>query len=1321
MTRIQRTCTEVRTVDDEKKLAPESRPLKDYREVPAYVLLGDPGAGKTTAFQMESEDLADSACRIDARDFVAFDPEDHPEWYGKTLFIDALDEVRAGSHDAGTPFDAIRGRLDKLGRPRFRLSCREAEWLGENDRKRLVSVAPHDSRVAVLRLDPLKRVDVERMLDARTDITDTRGFIDQAVARGVDALLGNPLTLHLLADVVSREGQWPGSRLELFQQASMLLTTECNEEHNAAHAQQPASERVDAAGRLCAVLLVSGTSGYAVGHRQANAEYLRIGQCEYGEHQLLSSALTTRLFMARAEGCFVPVHRYLAEFVGAKHLARMIREDLPAARVIALLTGYDGGVVTNLRGLAAWLAALSDSAGRDLVERDPIGVVCNGDISRFTTERRRALFRALIHEASQLNAEIWNATLTGAITTQDLEPELRAFLECRDQVDVAQLEFVLNALRHGQRLPRLADSLFAILYENSEMLPLKGMAVDAFVHHCADDNRCTMKLQQLLADISKNEVEDWGDSLAAVALRHLYPGAISPSKVWDHLTESRDQHASDYCRFWRFNLIKRSTDAEVAVLLDELVGRAKSLRPALKSRHLEKMPVQLLARGIEAWGDAIDHERRLNWLRVDLVPGRMRAFDDARPRLADWLQKRPAVQKEIVADYLSKGGVLTDSKVRELLFGSQLPANFGFWCLEQAKATTDLRTAREYLRHARDHGVPLDVLLDCTRGSELLHDEMSKLLVCPLLPNHFDDFQVGHGFLNETERRHREFIRLVRSNVDALHENRCPAGLLHELAFAYFGLSSDVEGADPRERISNLLDSDELLIDATLAGLRGAPFRQDIPDTRKIIGLLKFNREYLVALPCLAGIEELDDLRVLSERQLREALAFHFCSSVEDRLNRERRLLELDHEAGAEMLVRCTSAKLRSGVYDAEVARHLATDEYAAVARRAVLPLLRAFPVRCSQPVPLVMLDDLLVAVLRRVDRTALVELIAKKRSRTSMSVSQRVHWLAAEVVATGDISTDRLREFVQRRERRIAQLAGFLFAADSLLADLPAPALACFIRLLAPSTRRLGGTASHLIGTEYKAYRSVERMIKALADHDGTGGQAVENLDQLAADPTQGEWRYSLAAARDRQRVIRRDAAYYHPTVKEVCQTLNGGAPANACDLAALVADGLRELAIQIRTGNTDDWRQYWNEPRGQPATPKHEEHCRDALLSALRPRLPDGVDAQPEGQYANDKRADVRVAYRGFAVPVEIKKNRHRDLWSAARNQLIAKYTRAQETGGYGIYLALWLGRDEMAAPPEGSLPEDPDELRVRLEGTLTKAERRKISVVVIDVSRE
>ena len=213
--------------------------------------------------------------------------------------------------------------------------------------------------------------------------------------------------------------------------------------------------------------------------------------------------------------------------------------------------------------------------------------------------------------------------------------------------------------------------------------------------------------------------------------------------------------------------------------------------------------------------------------------------------------------------------------------------------------------------------------------------------------------------------------------------------------------------------------------------------------------------------------------------------------------------------------------------------------------------------------------------------------------------------------------------------------------------------------------------------------------------------------------------WRLDLTEARERQRVLRRDAEYRHPTVDEVTRTLNGGTPANAGDLAALVSDRLRELAERIRTANTDDWRQYWNQPHGQPATPKHEDAWRDALLSDLRLLLPQGVDAQPEGQYAHDKRADIRVAYRGFQVPVKLKKNGHRELWRAARNQLLERYSIDPATGGYGIYLVLWFGGDCTQPPPAGVRPENPVELQSRLEAGLTEDERRKVSVVVVDVS--
>ena len=156
------------------------------------------------------------------------------------------------------------------------------------------------------------------------------------------------------------------------------------------------------------------------------------------------------------------------------------------------------------------------------------------------------------------------------------------------------------------------------------------------------------------------------------------------------------------------------------------------------------------------------------------------------------------------------------------------------------------------------------------------------------------------------------------------------------------------------------------------------------------------------------------------------------------------------------------------------------------------------------------------------------------------------------------------------------------------------------------------------------------------------------------------------------------------------------------------------------MRTGNTNDWRQYWNEDAyGRPQEPKPENSCRDALLSTLRSYLPPVVDAQPEGQYADNTRADIRVSCAGFNVPVEIKKSSHQDVWSAMRNQLIAQYMRDPDASGYGIYLVFWFGR-ETCKPGQGGCPKSAAELEERLRDTLSPDEARMISVCVMDVTK-
>ena len=1341
---VPRTCTEVSAENADQHRRKESQPLKAFQEAPAYVLLGDPGAGKTTAFEAECEALRGKACLITARDFLTFDPQSHPEWRDKTLFIDGLDEIRVGANDARTPFDQIRGRLDALGKPRFRLSCREADWLGTNDQKHLESISLN-SKVTVLRLNPLTDSDIADILN----IDDADAFIAAAEERGVEGLLTNPQTLKMLADVVGDD--WPKSRKETFERACGQMVREHNEEHQAAQESNspPApAQLLDAAGRLCAVQLISGAAGYTL-RGQADEEYLTLDQCDYDSPEALRSALTTKLFKGISDNHFVPIHRHIAEFLGARHLARVIKSGLPARRVTALIAGEDGTVVTEMRGLSAWLAAHCEDVRADLIERDPIGVGLYGDIREFSTDEQRALLESLDREASRLDSAWRMAAAFGVLATPDMEPALKAILSDsnRDRDHQIFTDFVLRFLGKGGPLPNLSELLLEIVRDDTRWPRVNYAALDAFIHNCSDIEDKTSKLKALLADIHTGTLSDTDNELLGTLLAQLYPHDLPPSEVWDYLSkEGNPELIGRHLRFWDIELIEKSSDEQVVELLDNLQQRLPRLQSVLDVRYLNSLPLKILARGLKVHGHRLNTERLYDWLDVGLTENQDRFWgraEEATREIRSWLEQRPKVQKAIFLEGLSRCSesdefIWQASNIYKHLYGADLPPDFGLWCLKQAVAMADAQPhVAELLlewafgAHAdlkNNEGLSLDVLKKHTQENETLNSKLTKLLSPPSIPSIPPELLENRKkYTEERKQQEEQWLEYVRSNEAALRENQAAPYLLHQMADTYFGNFFHLGDDSGLKAIEEKLRGNRGLIDATLKGLRGVIDREDVPNVKEILSLREKSHMHYLNLPFLAGLAELErtaeeDPFRWDDSRIRKAIAFYCCTPHADYQPKwYQRLLVSRPEIVAEVQVQSAVSEFRSGREHIYKLWELAHDpNHSQVAKYASLPLLHAFPTRCKLN-QIENLNHLLWAALQYTDRSSLRELIKKKLSRKSMNDAQRVYWLAAGIIVSPRAYNNLLRDFVEGHERRIRSLVKFFYFEHSTqfpIDELGIEPLELLIRLIG---RYIGSDQLNEDGwvtPETQASRLVNSLIQRLAASPAK--DASDALDRLLADPALSRWRDMLSWAQDAQLVTWRDAVYRHLTIEQVCQTLNGGTPANAADLAALVMDRLYELAVQIRSSNTDDWRQYWNEPHGQLPTPKHEEPCRDALLSDLRRLLPQGVDAQPEGQYANNKRADIRVSSGDFQVPVEIKKNMHRDLWSACRNQLIKLYTSAPSTDGYGIYLVFWFGKEHTQASEKGSPPANPEELKKRLEATLSPHEARKISVCVIDVSR-
>ena len=1135
----------------------------------------------------------------------------------------------------------------------------------------------------------------------------------------------------MLAKVVGHGHEWPKSRTETFEHACRLMVEETNEEHAIAFADYhvPPNDLVDAAGRLCAGLLIADRDGYALRRPGSNAQYPVLDRCveesagstgsaaaarhtgPHGSARLFRRALATRLFASPDAGRFSPVHRHVAEFLAARHVARLVEDGLPVRRVLALITGSDGAVVTALRGFSGWLAALCrrSDVRQELIDRDPVGVAVYGDAAGLPTADKRRLLHAVHREASRL-VEFPSPSGAGSFVTIDLEPVLREILAepSRGREQQKFVFFVLGAA--AAPLPDMSDLLLDVVREDGWYPDVRAAALEAFVRTASGGHDTAAALVVLLDEVHQGIVPDPDGELRQTLLSHLFPDSVPASRVLDYLTERGDRK-----RFW-YSLPTRATDAEVAALLDRLADRQGATGPVATGPSRDVMDpsrtglntMELLARGLDAEGDALDVRRLYDRLGVGLISRSwaedLAVLDTAPgdgggsvPRVGAWLTARPEKQKAIVLEGLRRwaaSGCLPASgpDIEERLYGADPPSDLGRWCLDEALAATDPLAANYLLRRAvravadgaGDDGLPTERLRELTSGHGRLRRQLAGLLSNSLDRRRLERRQT---LIAENDRRRRRWAQEVRTQETALRENRCPPALLRPLAAAWFGLLPEITGNSARARLGNLLQHEAGLIDAVLAGLRGAPTRADAP-----------------------GVDE----------QMRSALAFHYTTPVSRTDRWYRRAVRSRPEIVADVLRRYGTAELRRGSASIAGFHALAHDEeHRAVAARAAQPLLRSFPTRCRNA-QVGALISLLWAALRWADRSELCGLIDKKLDAQSMNAAQRTHWLAAGLVAAPDRWRVQLEDFVASRDDRVRQLAAFFVPEEAafLLERMEAPEHALLVRLLGPSFGPYRSHGTSGLSPALQASIYIGELTDRLAGSpDRTAGEA---LADLSSDPGLSAWREALVRARDEQRIVRRDASYRHPGIEQVCRTLANGPPANAGDLAALLTDRLRETAAEIRTGNTNDWRLFWNEgPHREPIAPKHENSCRDALLSRLRERLPRAVDAQPEGQYANDRRADLRVACGDFQVPVEIKKDSHRDLWSALRDQLLAHCAQDPATDGYGIYLVLCFGENG-PPPPEGPPPRSALELRTRLAESLSVAQARRIAVCVMDVGK-
>lgn len=1345
---VPRTCTTL----DENGQPRVACPLADFREASAYVLLGDPGAGKTQCFEQEA--AATGGHYVRARSFAALDPS--PELAGKTLFIDGLDEMRAGGGDGRTPLDHVRRHLDRLGRPRFRLSCREADWYGDSDQAALREAAPEGS-LSVLHLDHLSDTDIALLLEQKFTVADPAAFVRQARHHGLADLLCNPQTLELLVKAVGGT-TWPGSRAATYDLACRQLVREANPEHRLARRDSAPTHDalLEAAGFLCAVQLLAGIAGFALDDDAADDQHALWRALSPPRELPLPAALASGLFQRdEREQQRIPVHRSIAEYLGARHLAALIdAQGLPLGRVVALLAGDDGGILPDLRGLAAWLAVHCRSARAELIQRDPLGTVLYGDVRGFPTDDKRRVLAALRDEAERyahFRFEDWTAAPFGALATPDMLPIFMEMLAApsRTEADMALLDCVLDALYYGpplaelanaNELPRLDELLDTVARDASYPSGIRHSALNILLR---DLPRNPSRLVALAGDVHAGKVEDDGGLLGRL-LVGLFPEFIQVEEVFDFLNPDKQNRSIG--SFWEYHLLENAPDGLLPEILDQFVQRGSTLCVPLSHFRAKHMLGGLLARALETHGDAIDDVRLYDWLSSGLdEDGDPRIDGKLQERIAAWLGERPERYKAVLLQGAQRcigeaefWGCLWNTTSR--LYGAEPPADIVPWYLEQAAVETHTELKRDFFERAVIQLIRQDSqewltsnALDYLAPWVTEHHEFGPYLEPYILCRLDDRRRKSAARKREQDKEHEqqkaEWRNHFREHLDAIRGGSAYPQILHQLSQAYLRRFFDIDGDTPRERLANFLGKDEELIQASYSGFRRTLDRDDLPSVTEIVDLEAEGQMHFIRQPCLVGMEELyrsDPAAALQfdDGRLRKLLAFRLTGGIGDEPEWFTALVRTRPALVAQVLTAYAPPLLRKGKEHLSGIRQLAyNSDYGAVARLALPDLLKGFPLRAKNKQLNDALDPLLRAALLHLDRPALFAIISSRLAQGSMSAAQRVYWLACGLMISPADYEQALATHIGASKALRAHLGAFLH--DRALRPgfntvLPESSLALLVELLAPDSPPERPEGGGWVSPAMQTADEVRSFIDTLGSNPSdTAGQ---QLERLLALPQLAAWHGRLQRAAHAQRIARRKASARRLEPVEVCRTLANREPANAADLAALTEAHLRDLARTIRNGSTNDYRQYWSDnTRGKPERPKWENACRDALLSDLAERLGRlGVDAIKEGYYADDKRADIRVSFGGASgcnVPIEIKQDRHSDLWRAMHEQLIRRYIRDPGTSGFGIYLVFWFGGQDMPLPQTGKKQRSAVELEQRLRSMLTKEEATHVAVIVID----
>lgn len=1281
----------------------------------SLVVLGEAGMGKTELMRWLGRNpgytYGTARKLINARAPAARQAEE-----GIALAIDALDEL--STRGEGDGVDAVLQKLGELGYPRFVLSCRVADWRNATASSAISDIYGED-QVLVLHLDPLTDEEVHQLLaDELGDASRAAQVMAHFENANLGGLLRNPQTLELVA-TVARTGALPDAKGALFERAVDVLRREHRD--GKVERQPDQASALDAAGAAFSALILTGSDSIAVDAASPEDGELPVAELvALPGGDALKALLGTRLFAtAGSTGRFSYWHRRIGEFLGSRWLAKQASSAMKRKRLIALFRSH-GLVPASLRGMHAWLAYHDPDLAVDVIAADPLGLIEYGDPDALSAPLATALLDALRGSSiGGFGVDGSKRYPVKSIAAPQLRDRLRTIVNDPDG-DFTQRAVILDTIKAASLADSFRDDLRQLLLNSTVAWSLRLKALEALLTVEGEDWRAHVATLldagdsgwQIMRAIEEVGLDSFDDELL---VRCVVQHAIC--------------ERSSVSMIMRFEQLV--PDDRLERVLDELVRQIAAL-PGEKTEgnmlELNSLGFSLMARVLQHAD--VDARQLWQWLRPfrsdlgyrsagqDKVAAKLVANAPLRRDIQRWVLLDEPGDKSIFQrtwrmTRRSNALALTEDDVVCLMNTLQLNGvDDQIWRdlvsatpHSEAQGGAARNAAKRLVASRPDMLAWIDKLATPSKPEWQERSERSRQMRAA------KDSMRWQG--------HREQFS---AKLEELRQGNF--NLVISPAQAYLNLFADLPHALlPIDRLTKWLG--EELTAAALSGFE-AHLQSDEPPTAQEVAAANANSSRLLGpLVVTVGLAE----RVRTGRGLQDV--------SNDRLivgYYETRHGHLEQEAKIEGLRPAIEGEMRRrGLIESSICawvepqlqmrlsnvdqihelfwRETTSDRAADIAH----DWLTRFPDMAENPE--------FEAIHRLIEshRFGALRELTINRGRGELSDGRRRNWDAVRLLVDFEASRGEVALAAAQDPELIFAVRGIIRRRrdEALSARLTVSELAFVISTFRRSWPWVEQPEGTTMGDRnpWDSTQFLTGLMRRLAEM--TSDEALKTVNVLIEEEGDTYARFMRRLAVEQLRKLAEER-YTPPDLEQVRAVVENAAPKSVSDIRATVLVLLEQIQKRIWADPVDSWRGFYQD---NGTTPHNEERCRDYLLTMTGLRA-EGVDLQPEGHMAADKRADIIASVGPLRLAVEVKGQWHDDLWHAADTQLDRLYTTDYAAERQGIYLAFWFGPNspkKLRSPGRSeTAPGSPKELCQALERRSSACKSGRVTVVVLDLER-